>query len=165
VACGGTEKVLRRNKPQAGCASFGHSGSEQCSSAWVFAENTNEFTSWILRTRCNRDPPFMQWLESRVAEFYLMATCLIRKENLVFSTARSLIFHHHHHHHISVMQLGHLLTRSGLTCPEVSSKVCHDSFCQSDSSVSLPWIVYYEAFFYMLYPVSLVIIIIMFTKG
>jgi len=34
------------------------------------------------------------------------------------------------HHHISVMELGHLLTRSGLTYPEVSSKVCHDSFCQ-----------------------------------
>ena len=31
--------------------------------------------------------------------------------------------HHHHHHHISVMELGHLLTRSGLTYPEVSSKV------------------------------------------
>ena len=28
------------------------------------------------------------------------------------------------------MELGHLLTRSGLTCPEVFSKVCHDSFCQ-----------------------------------
>jgi hypothetical protein len=38
--------------------------------------------------------------------------------------------HHHHHHHISVMELGHLLTRSGLTCPEVSSKVCHVSFCK-----------------------------------
>ena len=31
----------------------------------------------------------------------------------------------HHHRHISVMELGHLLTRSGLTYPEVSSKVCH----------------------------------------
>jgi len=30
--------------------------------------------------------------------------------------------HHHHHHHISFMELGHLLTRSGLTYPEVSSK-------------------------------------------
>jgi len=30
--------------------------------------------------------------------------------------------HHHHHHHISVMELGHLLTRSGLPYPEVSSK-------------------------------------------
>jgi len=31
--------------------------------------------------------------------------------------------------------LGHLLTRSGLTYPEVSSKVCHDSFCQLGNSV------------------------------
>jgi len=28
------------------------------------------------------------------------------------------------------MELGHLLTRSDLTYPEVSSKVCHDSFYQ-----------------------------------
>jgi len=42
------------------------------------------------------------------------------------------------HHHISVMELGHLLTSSGLTYPEVSSKVCHDSFCQLGNSVSLP---------------------------
>jgi hypothetical protein len=51
-----------------------------------------------------------------------------------------------HHHHLSFMELGHLLTRSGLTCPEVSSKVCHDSFCQLGSSVSLSSVVYYEAF-------------------
>jgi hypothetical protein len=44
------------------------------------------------------------------------------------------------------MELGHLLTRSGLTCPEASLKVCHYSFCQSGSSVSLSWIIYYEAF-------------------
>jgi len=37
------------------------------------------------------------------------------------------IGHHHHHHHISFMELGHLLTRSCLTYPEVSSKVYHDS--------------------------------------
>ena len=55
--------------------------------------------------------------------------------------------HHNHHHHISVMQLGHLLTRSGLTYPEVSSKVYHDSFCQSDSSVSFPWVIYFEVFY------------------
>ena len=53
----------------------------------------------------------------------------------------------HHHHHVSVMELGHLLARSGLTYPEVSSKICHDSFCQSVNSVSLPWIIYCEAFF------------------
>jgi len=55
--------------------------------------------------------------------------------------------HHHHHHHISVMELGHLLTRSGLTYPKVSSKVCHDSFCQLRNSVSLPWVIYYGAFY------------------
>ena len=43
--------------------------------------------------------------------------------------------HHHHHHHISFMELGHLLTRSGLTYPEVSSKVYHDSFCQLGSTI------------------------------
>jgi hypothetical protein len=34
------------------------------------------------------------------------------------------------------MELGHFLTRSVLTNPEVSSKVYHDSFCQLGSSVS-----------------------------
>ena len=55
--------------------------------------------------------------------------------------------HHHHHHHISVMELGHSLTRSGLTYPEVSSKVDHDSFCQLGSSISLPWVIYFETFY------------------
>jgi len=40
-----------------------------------------------------------------------------------------------------------LLTRSGLTYPEVSSKVCHDSFYQLGNSVSLPWVIYCEAFY------------------
>ena len=34
---------------------------------------------------------------------------------------------HHHHHHVPVVQLDHLLTRFGLTYPEVSSKVYHDT--------------------------------------
>ena len=55
--------------------------------------------------------------------------------------------HHHHHHHIYAMELGHLLTRSNLTYPEVSSKVCHDSFCQLGNSVSLPWVIYYGEFY------------------
>jgi len=55
--------------------------------------------------------------------------------------------YHHHHHHISVMELAHLLTRSGLTYPEVSSKFCHDSFFQLGNSVSLPWVIYYGAFY------------------
>ena len=45
------------------------------------------------------------------------------------------------------MELGHLLTRSGLTYPRVSSKVYHDSFCHSGNSVSLPRVIYYEAFY------------------
>ena len=54
-----------------------------------------------------------------------------------------------HHHHTSVTELGHLLTRSGLTYTEVSSKVYHDSFCQLESSISLPWVIYsyFEAFY------------------
>ena len=55
--------------------------------------------------------------------------------------------HHHHHHHISFMELGHLLTRSGLTNTEVSSKVYHNSFCQMGSSISLPWVIYFEVFY------------------
>ena len=51
------------------------------------------------------------------------------------------------HHRISFMELGHLLTRSGLTYPEVSSKVYHDSFCQLGSSVSLRWVIYFETFY------------------
>ena len=44
------------------------------------------------------------------------------------------------------MESGHLLTRSGLTYVEVSSEVCHDSFCQLGNTVSLSWIVCREAF-------------------
>jgi len=45
------------------------------------------------------------------------------------------------------MELDHLLTRSGLTYPEASSKVYHDSFCQMGSSDSLPWEIYFMAFY------------------
>ena len=75
---------------------------------------------------------------------------------LFMNYTRYAYFYHHHHHHVSVMELGHLLTRSGLTYPEVASKVCHDSFYQSGSGVSLPWLIYYGASIYMLYPFSLV---------
>ena len=47
---------------------------------------------------------------------------------VVYCDAQKLSdFIHHHHHHISVMELGHLLIRSGLTYPELSSKIYHDS--------------------------------------
>jgi len=48
---------------------------------------------------------------------------------------------------ISFMELGHFLARSDLTYPEVSLKVYHDSFFQLGSSVSLPWVIYFEAFY------------------
>jgi len=38
-----------------------------------------------------------------------------------------------------------MLTRSDLTYPEVSSNVYHNSFCQLGSSISLPWLIYFEA--------------------
>ena len=40
------------------------------------------------------------------------------------------------------MELGHLLDLSVLTYPKVSSKICHNSFCQLGKSVSLPWVIY-----------------------
>ena len=60
---------------------------------------------------------------------------------LVYNTDQQMynliyIYHNHHHLHISVMQSGHLLNRSGLMYPEVSSKIYHDSFCQLGSSTS-----------------------------
>ena len=44
------------------------------------------------------------------------------------------------------MVLGHLLTRFGLAYREVSSHV-NDSFCQLGSSISLPWVIYFETFY------------------
>jgi len=49
---------------------------------------------------------------------------------------------HYHQYHLYFMELGHLLTHCGLTYPDVSSKVYHDSFCQLRSSVSLLWVIY-----------------------
>jgi hypothetical protein len=52
-----------------------------------------------------------------------------------------------HHHHIYSMELGHLLTRSGLTYPEVYSNVYRDSFCQLVISISVGFIIriYHDA--------------------
>ena len=41
-----------------------------------------------------------------------------------------------YYHHQSFMELGHLLTRSSLTHPEVSLTVYHDFFCQLGNIVS-----------------------------
>ena len=64
-----------------------------------------------------------------------------------------MLYHHsNNHHHISVMGLGHLLTHSVLTYQEVPSKVFHDSFWQLGSSISLPWVIYFEAFYLRVVP-------------
>jgi len=85
------------------------------------------------------------------ATFRLVAQCLNQLRHrvsvILLLTFTIVSHHHHHHHHISVMELAHLLTRSGLACPEVFSKVCHDSFCQLGNSVSLPWVIYYGTFY------------------
>ena len=84
-------------------------------------------------------------LELHMCWNILDGCCLCQSVNQMLCAVIS--WGHHHHHHISVMELGHLLTRSDLTYPEVSSKVCHDSFCQLGNSVSFPWVIYYGAFY------------------
>jgi hypothetical protein len=46
------------------------------------------------------------------------------------------LLHHHHHHHIAMQELGHFLTHSGLTHPEVSSLAFLGSFCLLGRSFS-----------------------------
>jgi hypothetical protein len=47
----------------------------------------------------------------------------------------AVTLYHHHHHHISVMELGHLLTRSGFTCLEALTCLKHTG---SEAKVSNP---------------------------
>ena len=61
---------------------------------------------------------------------------------------------HHHHHHISVMELGHLLTRSGPTYPEflqrstmIPSASCGVVFHYPEWSISMHSI--YESYVYL----------------
>jgi hypothetical protein len=51
----------------------------------------------------------------------------------IFLRAKYTIHHHHHHnhHHVAIKELSHLLARSALTHPEVSSVVFPGSFCLS----------------------------------
>jgi len=97
--------------------------------------------------------PLRRWLRERASVLRLYVHCL-SSYVYVFSqltnmssflspfVVRSLILlllhhhHHHHHYHHSFMELGHLLTRSGLTHPEVSLTVYHDFFCQLGNIVS-----------------------------
>ena len=77
-----------------------------------------------------------RWIYTHLTRLYLLPCP-------VLSSRRKIRIHHHHHHLISFLELGHLLTRSGLTYPEVSWKVYHDSFCHLGSSILLPWVIYF----------------------
>ena len=57
-----------------------------------------------------------------------------------------LPYHHHHHHHLAITELGHLLTPSGFTQPEVSSTVSPGFFCIFVCSFLLSSVICYEAF-------------------
>ena len=100
----------------------------------------------------NLEPSPCVWVEAHYvtvlkccANIYFNRQCLRKK--VIPKYANIIIIIINNNNIISVMELGHLLTRSCLTYPEVSSKVYHDSFCQSGSSVSLPWVIYFEAFY------------------
>jgi hypothetical protein len=54
--------------------------------------------------------------------------------------------HHNHHHQLAIMQLGHLLTRSVLTLPEVSLVVSFGFFNLLVCSVLLSSVICYEEF-------------------
>jgi hypothetical protein len=61
---------------------------------------------------------------------------------------------HHHHHHQPKIKLGHLLTRSGLTCLEVSLKVSPGFFCLLVCSFLVFLVINYGLSVYMLQPIS-----------
>ena len=79
--------------------------------------------------------------------FYILPSFNINCVDTSTSISYDIYNNNNHHRHMSFMEYSHLLTRSGLTYPEVSSKVYHDTFCQLGSSVSLPWVIYFEAFY------------------
>jgi hypothetical protein len=65
---------------------------------------------------------------------------------LCITIQHACIHHHHHHHHVAIKELGHLLTSSGLTHPEVFLMVFLGSFCLLECSFLLIWVISYVAF-------------------
>ena len=111
--------------------------------------------SGILVTSCNGNTDEV-WKKDSLPLYNVCARTVHLSRAILLSEISLLCqfsrWHVHHHHHISVMELGHLLTRSGLTCPEVSSKVWHNSSCQLGNRISLPWVIHYEAFYLYVIP-------------
>ena len=91
---------------------------------------------------CKQRNVYSQYVAQDIMFLIIKPTRCTNFSNLILTCFIPVVLdhhhhHHHHHHHMSVMQLGHSLTRSVLTYLEVSSEVCHDSFCQLGNSVSL----------------------------
>ena len=81
----------------------------------------------------------------------------IRKTHYYYYYHYYYYFHYHlHHHHISVMELDHLLTRSGLTYPEVSSKSAMIPSASWGIGSHYPGKYITRHSIYTLYPISLV---------
>jgi len=120
----------------------------------VVTDGYKEFSTYDSRSHrrtrvpwgCSKANSIRQVINLRLRTQIFKVEVLVMQWNLmstipwyiVFLQKSVIPFHHHHHHrHLSVMELAHLLTRSSLTHPEFSSKMCHDSFCQLGNSVSL----------------------------
>jgi hypothetical protein len=92
-------------------------------------------TNWTERKHEKWLLPFTRFRNKIIDDLHRIMWCYEQQRKFqVFSgftyslSSALAYFFSINHHNLSVMELGHLLTRSGLTCPEVSSKVCHDSF-------------------------------------
>jgi hypothetical protein len=57
-----------------------------------------------------------------------------------------MLLHPLHHDHVAIKELGHSLTRSSLTRPEVSSEVFLGSFSLMGCSLLSVWVICYVAF-------------------
>jgi hypothetical protein len=109
-----------------------------CKLMWknIIGTDREQMTIWHTPIACWKHKATNQHSVHVKLTTFQWELCLYESASM-YTVLSSMCHHHHHHHHISVMELGDLLTRSGLTYPEVSSKVCHDSFCQFGNSVLL----------------------------
>jgi hypothetical protein len=66
--------------------------------------------------------------------------------SIVLILVHEIFLKHHHHHHQAHMELGHLLTRSGLTLLEVPLMASPGFFCLSVCSFLLSSVIYHQVF-------------------
>jgi uncharacterized membrane protein len=77
----------------------------------------------------------------------LAQCCAVNNIDLLLHSNRYGHRHYyHHHHHVTIKELGHLLTRSGLTWPGVSSVVFLGSFYLLGCSFLSVCVICYMAF-------------------